>query len=186
MHKKTLRLIIDSGNDYLVAVKSNQKKLHAQLSAIADHRPDQQPSATTVEQQHGRHERRQVRVFSAAGIDTGQWPGAKAVLCIERQQTRKGKCSTNKAYYLTSVATTAAAQLAAIRGHWSIENQLHWPKDVVLKEDDSYGRQPNALLIASVFRSITINLLRLQGFESLTSALRQLANQTEQVFRLLQ
>ncbi|MGF1535334.1 MAG: ISAs1 family transposase [Elainellaceae cyanobacterium] len=181
-----MKLIIDSGNDYLVAVKSNQKKLYSQLSAIADHRSEQQPSATTVEQQHGRYERRQVRVFSAAGIDTGQWPGAKAVLCIERQQTRRGKRSIHKAYYLTSVATTAAAQLAAIRGHWSIENQLHWPKDVVLKEDDSYGREPNALLVASVFRSIIINLLRLHEFEALTSALRGLANKVDEVFQLLQ
>lgn len=186
MHKKTLRLIIDSGNDYLVAVKGNQKKLYEQLSAIAAHRAEQQPSATTDEQQYGRHERRQVRLYSAVGIDTGQWPGAKTVLCVERQQTRKGKCSTHKADYLTSVATTATAQLEAIRRHWSIENQLHWPKDMVLNEDDSYGREPNALLIASVFRSITINLLRLQGFRSLTSALRELANQIEQVFQLLQ
>lgn len=92
----------------------------------------------------------------------------------------------NKAYYLTSAATTATAQLEAIRKHWSIENQLHWPKDVVLKEDDSYGREPNALLVASVFRSITINLLRLHEFESLTSALRGLANQIDEIFQLLQ
>jgi len=170
----------------LVAVKSNQKKLYGQLSAIADHRSEQQPSATTEEQQHGRYERQQVGVFSAADIDTDQWPGAKTVLCIERQQIRKGKCSTNKAYYLTSIATTAAAQLEAIRRHWSIENQLHWPKDVVLKEDDSYGREPNALVVASVLRSITINLLRLQEFGSLTSALRGLANKIDEIFQLLQ
>ncbi len=73
-----------------------------------------------------------------------------------------------------------------VRGHWSIENRLHWPKDVVLHEDETYGRAPNALLVASLFRSITINLLRLNGFISVTSALRKLANQVEQIFRLLQ
>ena len=73
-----------------------------------------------------------------------------------------------------------------VRGHWSIENRLHWPKDVVLHEDETYGRNPNALLNASLLRSITINLLRLNGFQSLTSALRELANQVEKIFRFLQ
>ena len=73
-----------------------------------------------------------------------------------------------------------------VRGHWSIENRLHWPKDVVLDEDETYGRDPNALLNASLFRSIALNLLRLNGFNSLTSALRKLANQVEELFRFLQ
>lgn len=73
-----------------------------------------------------------------------------------------------------------------VRGHWSIENRLHWPKDVILNEDKTYGRDPNALLIASLFRSMTINVLRLNGFNSVSSALRELANQVEQIFRFLQ
>ena len=73
-----------------------------------------------------------------------------------------------------------------VRGHWSIENRLHWPKDMVLHEDKTYGRDSNALLNASLFRSITINLLRLNGLNSLTSALRELANQVEHIFRFLQ
>ena len=73
-----------------------------------------------------------------------------------------------------------------VRGHWSIENRLHWPKDVVLGEDDAYGTNGNALLNASVFRSITINLLRLNGFDRIKPALRLLANQVHQIFELLQ
>lgn len=73
-----------------------------------------------------------------------------------------------------------------VRGHWRIENRLHWPKDVVLHEDDTYGRNPKALLNASLLRSMTINLLRLNGFKSVTAALRELANQVEKIFRLLQ
>lgn len=184
--KKTLWLIVESGNDYLVAIKANQGKLYRQVEAIATYRPAQQPSLTVQDQHHGRQERRELRVFPVAGIDTQQWPGAKTVVCVERQRLCQGKCSTHRAYYLSSVATTASAWMEMIRGHWSIENRLHWPKDVVLKEDDTYGRDPSALLNASLFRSITINLLRLNGFDSLTSALRQLANQVEQIFRLLQ
>lgn len=184
--KKTLWLIVESGNDYLVTIKGNQGRLHRQVEAIATYRQPQQPSFIVQQQQHGRQEHRQVSVFSATGIDIQRWPGAKTVLCVERKRCCRGKCSTHRAYYLSSVATTARAWMEMVRGHWSIENRLHWPKDVVLQEDTTYGGDPNALLNASVFRSITINLLRLNGFDSLTSALRQMANQVERIFRLLQ
>lgn len=88
--------------------------------------------------------------------------------------------------FVVSIATTARLCNNRVRGHWSIENRLHWPKDVVLHEDDTYGRNPNALLKASLLRSITIDLIRLNGFKSVTSALRELANQVETIFRLLQ
>jgi predicted transposase YbfD/YdcC len=183
--KKTVKAIIDSGNDYLIAVKSNQASLYRQVKAIAsDCKPRQ--CATSQEQQRGRQEHRQVSAFAPTGIDTERWPGVKTLLCIERKRSVKGKCSTQRSYYISSVATTAVAWMKMIRGHWCIENRLHWPKDVVLDEDASYGREPNALLNASVFRSITINLLRLNGFDSPTAALRELANQVKQIFRLLQ
>lgn len=82
--------------------------------------------------------------------------------------------------------TSPQAWMNLIRGHWSVENRLHWAKDVILEEDSSYGRHPNALLNASIFRSITINLLRLNGFDALKPALRELANQIHQIFLLLQ
>jgi predicted transposase YbfD/YdcC len=160
--KKTVKAIIDSGNDYLIAVKSNQASLYRQVKAIAsDCKPRQ--CATSQEQQRGRQEHRQVSAFAPTGIDTERWPGVKTLLCIERKRSVKGKCSTQRSYYISSVATTAAAWMKMIRGHWCIENRLHWPKDVVLDEDASYGREPNALLNASVFRSITINLLNLSS-----------------------
>jgi predicted transposase YbfD/YdcC len=79
-------------------------------------------------------------LFAPTGIDTERWPGVKTLLCIERKRSVKGKCSTQRSYYISSVATTAAAWMKMIRGHWCIENRLHWPKDVVLDEDASYGR----------------------------------------------
>lgn len=125
-----------------------------------------QTAATPVECQHGCQEQRFVRVYSANGIDTQRWLGAKTVLCVERRRCTADKCSIHQAYYLSSVATTAAVWNTLVRGHWSIENRLHWPKDVVLHEDETYGRDPNALLNTSLFRSITINVLRLNGFNA--------------------
>lgn len=185
-HKKTLSLIVEGGNDYVVAVKENQRKLYRQLETIVRYRQPRQTASTPFECQHGRQEQRLVSVYSAQGIDPQRWQGAKTILCVERRRCTTERCSIHRAYYLSSIATTAKLCNDMVRGHWSIENRLHWPKDVVLHEDDTYGRDPNALLNASLFRSITINLLRLNGFKSLTAALRKLANQVETIFRLLQ
>ena len=138
------------------------------------------------EQHRGRLETRRVSVFSAVGVDTDRWPQVKTIVCVDRQRQSEGKCTTHRAYYISSVSASSKTWMTIIRGHWSVENRLHWCKDVVLNEDKTYGREPNALLTASVFRSITINLLRINGFDSLKSALRELANQIPQIFKLLQ
>jgi len=185
MLKKTLSMILESGNDYLVAVKGNQGKLYEHLQSIVQHCPAQQPTLSITEQ-HGRREHRQIQVFSAVGLEERHWPGVKTVVCVERQREEQGRCSTHTAYYISSVATTARAWMEMVRGHWSIENRLHWPKDVLLREDATSTREENALLNGSVFRSIAINLLRLNGFQSIAPALRQFANQVDEIFKLLQ
>lgn len=184
--KKTLELIVESGNDYLVALKANQPRLYRQVESIATHCKPLWPPLEHEEQQRGRHEKRSLRVFNAHSLDSQQWPQVQSIICIHRQTTRKGKTSSHSAYYISSVATSAHGWMQLIRGHWSVENRLHWPKDVVLGEDDAYGKSGNALLNASVFRSITINLLRLNGFDSIKSALRLFANQIQMIFQLLQ
>ncbi len=169
-----------------MAVKANQGKLYELINAIVSHRKPVQPSLTKVTQQHGRSEHRSVRVFSAHGIDPHQWPAVNTIVALEPNRTAQGKDSHHCAYYISSLRTTASIWIDEVQGHWSIENRLHWPKDLLLKEDDSYGRKANALLTASLFRSITINLLRLNGFNSIAAALRELANQVERIFRPLQ
>ncbi len=184
--KKTLQLMLESENDYVVAVKRNQARLHRQVESIVTHCKALQSPLTIQEQQRGRLETRRVSVFSAAGIDTERWSGVNTIVCVDRHRQYQGKCTTHRAYYISSVSASPKAWMKTIRGHWSVENRLHWCKDVVLNEDGTYGREPNALLNTSVFRSITINLLRINGFDSLKSALRELANQIPQIFKLLQ
>ena len=184
--KKTLSLIVEGGNDYVVSVKENQGKLYHHIQTIVRYRQPRQTASSPCECHHGRQEQRLVSVFSAQGIDPQHWQGAKTILCVERRRGPTERCSIHRADYLSSIATTARLCNAMVRGHWRIENRLHWPKDVVLHEDDTYGRNPKALLNASLLRSMTINLLRLNGFKSVTAALRELANQVEKIFRLLQ
>jgi predicted transposase YbfD/YdcC len=184
--KKTLEQVLESGNDYLVALKPNQPSLYRQVKSIAQHCKALFPPLESDTQQRGRHEKRTLNVFDAASLDAQQWPQVRSILSVHRQTTRKGKTSAHTAYYISSVATSAHTWMRLVRGHWSVENRLHWVKDVVLGEDNAYGINSNALLNASVFRSITINLLRLNGFDSIKPALRLLANQVHQIFQLLQ
>ena len=181
--KKTLDLVLESGNDYLVSVKDNQPHLHTQLQAIAQVRPVLKEHHSE-HRQRGRFEQRTVQVFSAVGLE--HWPGAATVLRVERHSLRKGKAYEATSFYLSSMETHAERWQQLVRGHWSIENRLHWPKDVLLKEDDSSNTKVNALLNASLVRSILLNILRLNGFQSPASALRELANQVERIFQFLQ
>ncbi len=75
-----------------------------------------------------------------------------------------GKEYESKAYYISSASTSAAQWQSLIRGHWGIENRLHWPKDAVFGEDDYRIEDGPALVIWSVIRTIVINILRLNGF----------------------
>jgi len=82
---------------------------------------------------------------------------------------------------------TSAAQLAQIiRGHWGIENCLHWVKDVVFKEDSLPLKHYNAASNWSLLRNIVINLARQHGYDSLTKAERFLCQNIPQLFSLMQ
>lgn len=182
--KKTLQLVLESGNDYLVAVKRNQAKLYEHLETFERHL---QPISEHEQQTwgRGRHEHRRVKVYSPSGLDEMGWVGVHSILCVERWGTRAGKAYANKVYYISSALTSAEQWQSVIRGHWGIENRLHWPKDVIFGEDDYRLEDGLALRSWSLIRTIVINILRLNGFESLKTALRKLANRIDLIFPLL-
>lgn len=182
--KKTLQLVLESGNDYLVAVKGNQPALYEHLQTFGRHLKPLVQSTEDVKAR-GRHEYRQVNVYSPSGIDEDQWVGVKSILCVKRWGTRQGKDYEHQVYYLSSALTSAQHWQRLIRGHWGIENRLHWPKDKVLGEDDYRLEDETALLHWSIIRSIAINMLRLNGYQSLKSALTRLANRVDVIFSLL-
>ena len=182
--KKTLQLVLDSANDYLVAVKQNQSKLYQHLETFERYL---QPLSEheQVNQGRSRHEHRRVKVYAPAGLNEMQWVGVQSILLVERWGSRKGKEYENKAYYISSALTSAEQWQDLIRGHWGIENRLHWPKDTVLGEDDYRLEDGPALVNWSMIRTIVINILRLNGFQSLKTALMKLANRVDVIFSLL-
>ena len=133
--KKTLKLVLDSGNDYVVAVKRNQQKLYEHLQTFEQYlRPVAEHTHHTC--CRGREEYRRVKVYQACGFDEMKWVGVKSIVCVERWGRRQGKDYRRKVFYISSILTAPQQWQSLIRGHWGIENRLHWPKDKILGEDD--------------------------------------------------
>lgn len=185
MSKKTLQLIVSQGNDYVVCAKANQKRLYRW---IEQQWRTAQPCShfCHTERGHGRTLTWTVAVFDALGNFAQVWAGLARLIVVERQGTRSGKPFAERQYYISSASLSAAAFHSIIRGHWGIENHLHWVKDVVLGEDRAPHAQPDAAVNWSILRNLFIHLAGSLGFTSMTTAKRKLANQWERVLSFLQ
>lgn len=137
--KETTALITQSKNDYIVALKRNQKNLLKQVVTISENQlPKSQ--AQSVDISHGRHLVRKVSVFDVASLkatnfDGSKWGQINSLIKVERTGTRGQQDYEHCAYYLSSLSVSAEIFASKIRGHWLIENQLHWVKDVFFQED---------------------------------------------------
>jgi predicted transposase YbfD/YdcC len=137
--------IVVGGGDYVVAVKGNQPTLHTALQGAFAYAPAPKLRSsrhtTTFEKGHGRYEQRTVEVLPAreylAEAQRALWAGVVSlvmVTCVVWEQATDRQ-STEVRYFLSSLPPVARRLGAAIRGHWSIENGLHWVLDVVFRED---------------------------------------------------
>ncbi len=127
---------------------------------------------------------RTVSVFDNLTDISSEWVGLERLVKVERIGTRAGKPYEQVAYYISSLRLNAAQFAQGIRGHWGIENRLHWVKDVVLEEDSSRIRLGNAPANLSIIRSLAIAILRNNGYSSITTAVRMIAHNLEQIFLL--
>jgi predicted transposase YbfD/YdcC len=165
------RYLARRGAHYVITVKGNQPGLHAQLAALPWR---EVPVAYTKrEHVHGRTERRTLKVTSVAnGL---AFPHAAQAIQVVRRRNVNGKWSRETCYAVTSLSHTQAShtQLAAIiRGHWGIEDRLHWVRDIDFDEDRSQIRTGTGPRIMASLRNLAITILRLSGATSIAAALR--------------
>jgi predicted transposase YbfD/YdcC len=92
--------------------------------------------------------------------DRGEWEGLRSVGVVEARREIKGKESVERRYYLSSLSADAKNFARAVRGHWGVENQLHWVLDVVFGEDQSRARTGHAAENLAATRRMAVNLLR--------------------------
>jgi predicted transposase YbfD/YdcC len=177
--------IIDSGNDYLIAVKGNQPKLYQELNTQFEQALEMDTDIQT-DTSHGRQVQRSVSVLTpTVGIDP-IWVGVQRIIRVERTGIREHKSFKEKVFYISSVSETATDFAQRIRAHWQVENRLHWVKDVVLKEDDSPVCAGYALINFGILRTIAMNIFRKQGYTSITKGIRHLAHDVRQLFSFFQ
>jgi predicted transposase YbfD/YdcC len=161
--------IVAQGGDYLLALKGNRKKAHAEVKAWFDANAfalgaPLRPCFDAFDESHGRLVRRRVSACPDVGVfaTLADWPGLKAVLAVEtiRGTPGRGKVTAEIRHYLSSAALPPAALAAAIRNHWRVENGLHWVLDVTFREDASRVRERNAARNLALLRKIALNLAR--------------------------
>lgn len=183
------RAVVQGGGAYFWALKDNQPDLLDDVQMLFQDPPPDAAFATTVEWgQHGnRHERRTL-VASTALNDYVHWPHLGQVCAVKREITRPGKTTLEWAYAVTSLRPDQASpqRLQRLwRGHWSIENRLHWVRDVTFDEDRSQVRTGAGPQVMAALRSTAIGALRRAGHTNIAAALRTYAAQPHAALRLL-
>jgi predicted transposase YbfD/YdcC len=159
------RVIRKREGHYLLAVKDNQPTLRAAVEAVydraceADFQGVLSDGHESVEDGHGRHEERYVTViYDPPGLPP-DWPEVAAVVQVDREREVGGERAVTTHYSLTSHDGTAAEFARWVRGHWDIENGLHWVLDVVFREDRSRIRRENAGANLAMIRRVAVSLL---------------------------
>jgi predicted transposase YbfD/YdcC len=184
----TAETIIEAGGDYLMVVKENQPTLKREIELVFNTTPLAstivQASSTTT---HG--SRIETRTIAVSDVMCGlsDWPGLHQVMKLERMVINKttGEVRDETVYGVTSLSPQRAtpAQLNELwRKHWTIENKLHWVRDVTFDEDRSQVRSGNAPQVMAAFRNVAISALRLRKVTNIAAALRRYAAQPALAF----
>lgn len=168
--KEIVKEIVDKKADYVIGLKENQKTLYKAVKDTYQEARDtkwkgiEHDSYETMEKDHGRVEKRTYTTITDQEYmgyfnQNKEWKGLKSVCIVESERTVKRKTSTEVRYYLSS--KKGAKQVAeAVRGHWGIENSLHWILDIAFREDESRVRIGHADHNFAILRHIALNLIK--------------------------
>jgi predicted transposase YbfD/YdcC len=160
--------IVEKDADYIIAVKKNQPTLYEQIDqlfkqAIRTQGKDLNMSSfNSKEMNRGREEIRSYLMITdvAQLIDPLQkWRSLASVGLVESVRVMNGKTSVETRYFISSLEKNAQKLAEGIRGHWSVENSLHWVLDVAFDEDNSRIRKDNSPANFAVLRHIAVNII---------------------------
>jgi predicted transposase YbfD/YdcC len=180
--------IVQQGGDYVLPVKDNHPTLRANLETwfefaspeLTDH---------AVSKGHGRITRYQIETTSRPAAWMG-WPNLHQVFKLTRTtiDPRTGEFFCSTVYGITSLSPDRASPsqlLTFIRHHWTIENKLHWIRDVIFDEDRSQLRKGHLHHLMSLLRNLSLSLLRFSAHTSIAAALRFFSARPSEAIGLL-
>lgn len=173
--KEIAAQIADKKADYVLALKGNHATVHEEIKefftdavppcaiqAAQTAAPATMDSFKTLGKDHGRIETR--RYWQSTDIewfeDKKRWKQLRSVGMVESIRSVKGKNTIERRYYLSSLPLDARTFAMAVRGHWGVENPLHWTLDVTFREDQSRARTKNAAQNLATLRRIALNLIK--------------------------
>jgi predicted transposase YbfD/YdcC len=170
-NKAIVELILDGQADYLLQVKDNQPTLHAKVQILLDEMILEKFAGiehdyhVQVDGGHGRIETRRVWVVwnvKDLGPIAKEWPGLKSLVVVESTREAGGHTSVERHYYISSLGKRIRAKRMAgyIRGHWTVENNLHWQLDISFNEDQRRIRKGHGAENFSRLCRIALNLLK--------------------------
>ena len=165
---KIAEQIIEQGGDYVLALKGNQSTLAAEVEEAfidadaKDYAGVASEFLDTVERGHGRVETRRYRTLGdLSGVPrSALWQAMNMIGMVESQREVDGKISRETRFYIGSIGTSVTDFARAVRGHWGVENELHWTLDVAFREDDCRVRDVAARENLAVLRQIALTRLK--------------------------
>jgi predicted transposase YbfD/YdcC len=175
--------IVDKKANYVLALKGNHATIHQEIGeffadavqpcaekADSTVAPKTMTSLKTMEKDHGRIETR--RYWQSNDIewmqDKKRWKNLRTIGMVESIRRVKGNNSIERRYYLASLPLDINTFAKAVRGHWGVENQLHWSLDVTFNEDQSRARSKNAAQNLATLRRIALNLIKKDPLEKVS------------------
>lgn len=191
--KDVAQTIVDRGGDYVLPVKDNQPDTKEAIAEwfAEEPAPYEEPNrtATSVEKGHARLVIRRIETTSVLN-DYLSWPGLAQCFKLTRRSVylSTGEVQEQTLFGITSLSPAQADAddlLTFIQQHWTIENKLHWVKDVTLDEDRCQLRTARTHHLMALFRSLALSLLRLDDQPHIASALRSFAAQPALALRLV-
>jgi len=171
-----------------VAVKKNQKILYNKIQVICKDKRKASSRVKRKEKNKGRQESRQVYVFKNKGQIDEDWSDVKRVIMVEREREAKGEgeMETETAYYISSYEGSAEEFMSGIRQHWSIENGLHYVKDVTFNEDKKMYYNGKISKTMSVIFDIAINIFRKNGYKYIPVGIRAVCNKVDLIMKVIE
>lgn len=165
--------IVDSGNHYCIGLKGNQPKLLAQAQYCETTHIPVSVFDAVVDCSHGRLVERCVQVFEVPQDVSEDWANVAAFASVKRFGVRDGQSFQTQSWFILDQSLPAQSVAQLVQDHrGTIENRVHWVKDVVQHEDASLIQAANPATFISVLRSWSISIFRKSGYDSITKAIR--------------
>ena len=201
--------VIEHQADYALPVKENHKQMYEDIRQLFE--PLSETDTPDVEKrrfenlhtEEGAHLHTHTDVEKARGYITTRtvtastmltdyinWPGIAQVYRYEthRENTKTGEISRHTQYCITSLSPEGASAkdlLKLQRGHWTIENKVHWVRDTALREDASQTRTGNLPHVMAALRNTAMSVLRFAGHTKIAETMRSFASDTKLAVNLI-